>query len=73
MVARVTVALSKMRVVAVDVFRDECSTDRARGEGGVIAFEAAPFGEVICQIKCCGRGRGVFVVDESDVFDVRVG
>lgn len=32
----------------------------------MFAVETAPFGEVVCDVECCGRGDSVLVVDEAD-------
>ena len=38
----------------------------ARGQDAEITVEAAPFGEVVCDVEGSGRGGRVFVVDKGD-------
>lgn len=53
-------------LVAGEVVAEEAAALGARGEGGVGAFETAPFGEVVGDVEGGGRGGCVFVVDEGD-------
>ena len=56
-------------VVAGEIFAEKAATLETGGEDGEVAFEAAPFCEVVGDVEGGGRGRGVFVVDEFDGFD----
>jgi len=39
----------------------------ARGQRVVVAFEAAPFGEMVCNVESCRNRCGILVVDERDI------
>lgn len=54
-----------MHAEAIQVLAEEGAADVARGQDGVVALEATPFGEVVGDIERRGRGRGVLVVDEG--------
>ena len=59
-----------MEMVALEVITQERATLRAGGQDGVVAFKAAPFGEMVCYVEGRG-GRGcIFVVDEGNNFDL---
>lgn len=58
-----------MQMIALEVFVKEGTALGAGGEDGIVAFETAPFGEVVCYVEGC-RGRGcVFIIYERDNFD----
>ena len=55
-----------MCVIAREILVEERAALRASWKDGVVAFETAPFGEVVGDVEG-GGGRGrVFVVDEGD-------
>ena len=57
-------------MVALEVFVQEGATLKAGGEDGVITFETAPFGEMVCYVKGSRGRRRVFVIDKGDGFNV---
>ena len=55
-----------MHAKAVQVLAEEGAAHVARGQDAVVAVEAAPLGEVVCDVKGGGGGGRVFVVYEGD-------
>ena len=53
-------------VVGSKIIRQEISALLAGRKDGVVAVEATPLGEVVCDVECGRCRRGVFVVNEVD-------